>query len=133
MVSLVLISHPNYDIVCSLCHQKFELLYYFVFLLLPDGMYMKEVDRVLRPGGYWVLSGPPINWKTHYKAWQRPEEELREEQRKIEEIAKQLCWEKKSEKGEIAVWQKSLNDKSCRARKDSQPAICKIDEADDVW
>ncbi|KAJ0940440.1 putative S-adenosyl-L-methionine-dependent methyltransferase [Helianthus annuus] len=26
-----------------------------------SGKYMMEVDRVLRPGGYWVLSGPPIN------------------------------------------------------------------------
>ena len=43
-----------------------------------DGMYLKEVDRVLRPGGYWVLSGPPINWRNNYKAWQRPKEELEE-------------------------------------------------------
>ncbi|PWA37843.1 putative methyltransferase PMT2 [Artemisia annua] len=31
-------------------------------------MYMMEVDRVLRHGGYWVLSGPPINWKTNVTA-----------------------------------------------------------------
>ncbi|XVF11937.1 hypothetical protein REPUB_Repub08aG0071400 [Reevesia pubescens] len=35
----------------------------------PDGMYMMEVDRVLGPGGYWLLSGPPINWKNNYQAW----------------------------------------------------------------
>ncbi|XP_017416669.1 probable methyltransferase PMT2 [Vigna angularis] len=68
-----------------------------------DGIYMKAVDRVLRPGGYWVLSGPPINWKMQFRAWQRPEYELEEEQRKIEEIAKLLCWEKKYEKGETAI------------------------------
>ncbi|XP_021890546.1 probable methyltransferase PMT2 [Carica papaya] len=45
-----------------------------------DGIYLMEVDRVLRPGGYWVLSGPPINWKINYKAWQRPKEELQQEQ-----------------------------------------------------
>ncbi|KAL0327177.1 UNVERIFIED_CONTAM: putative methyltransferase PMT2 [Sesamum angustifolium] len=64
---------------------------------INDGLYMREVDRVLRPGGYWVLSGPPINWKVNYKAWKRPMEELQEEQRKIEEVAKLLCWEKKAE------------------------------------
>ncbi|KAK9277143.1 hypothetical protein L1049_006682 [Liquidambar formosana] len=99
-----------------------------------DGMYMMEVDRVLRPGGYWVLSGPPINWKNNYKSWQRPREELQEEQRKIEEIAKLLCWEKKHEKGEIAIWQKRVNADSCRGRQDdSQATFCKSAELDDVW
>lgn len=91
-----------------------------------------EVDRVLRPGGYWVLSGPPINWKNNYQAWQRPEEELQEEQRKIEEIAKLLCWEKKHEKGEIAIWRKRINYDNCRYQ-DSQPTICESENADDVW
>ncbi|CAK9183759.1 unnamed protein product [Ilex paraguariensis] len=99
-----------------------------------DGMYMKEVDRVLRPGGYWVLSGPPINWKNYYKAWQRPKEELEEEQRKIEEIARLLCWQKISEKGEIAIWQKSKNADSCHGTQDdSQANFCKATDADDVW
>lgn len=89
-----------------------------------------EVDRVLRPGGYWVLSGPPINWKNNYKSWQRPREELEEEQRKIEETAKLLCWEKKYEKGEIAVWQKRVNAESCTSR---QATFCKSDDPDDVW
>lgn len=99
-----------------------------------DGMYMMEVDRVLRPGGYWVLSGPPINWKNNYKAWQRPKEELQEEQRNIEKVAKLLCWEKRHEKGEIAVWQKRVDADSCRRRKnDPQITFCKPTDADDVW
>ncbi|KAK0599038.1 hypothetical protein LWI29_001787 [Acer saccharum] len=89
-----------------------------------------EVDRVLRPVGYWVLSGPPINWKNNYKAWQHPKEDLEEEQRKIEEAAKRLCWEKKSEKGEIAVWQNRVNNDSCR---DRQVSFCKAGDVDDVW
>ncbi|KAL2510124.1 putative methyltransferase PMT2 [Forsythia ovata] len=98
------------------------------------GIYMKEVDRVLRPGGYWVLSGPPINWKTNYKAWQRPREELQEEQRQIEETAKVLCWEKKSEKGETAIWQKKTDAVSCRASQENSGAtFCKSEDPDDVW
>ncbi|KAL8141800.1 hypothetical protein V2J09_014832 [Rumex salicifolius] len=79
-----------------------------------DGMYLMEVDRVLRPGGYWVLSGPPINWRTYYKVWQRSKEELQAEQRRIEELAEQLCWEKKYENGDIAIFRKKENDKSCK-------------------
>ncbi|KAG8383091.1 hypothetical protein BUALT_Bualt05G0148500 [Buddleja alternifolia] len=101
---------------------------------INDGLYMKEVDRVLRPGGYWVLSGPPINWKTNYKAWQRPIEELEEEQRKIEEVAKLLCWDKKSEEGEIAVWQKTMDTNSCRtAQENSGATLCKSEDIDNVW
>ncbi|KAK4257189.1 hypothetical protein QN277_006810 [Acacia crassicarpa] len=95
-----------------------------------DGLYMMEVDRVLRPGGYWVLSGPPINWKHNHQAWQRPAEELEEEQRNIEETAKLLCWEKKHEMGEIAIWRKRLNSDECR-RQGSQPTIC--ESSPDVW
>ncbi|KAL3631164.1 hypothetical protein CASFOL_024148 [Castilleja foliolosa] len=101
---------------------------------INDGLYMKEVDRVLRPGGYWVLSGPPINYKTNFKAWQRPLEELQEEQRQIEEVAKLLCWEKKSEKGEIAIWQKTMDTAACRAKQESSGAtICKSEDTDNVW
>lgn len=93
---------------------------------------MMEVDRVLRPGGYWVLSGPPINWKVNYQAWQRPKEELQEEQRKIEEIAKSLCWEKKHEKGEIAIWRKRINYDNCHDQ-DSQPTMCESGNGGNVW
>lgn len=107
---------------------------HILYFLLADGILMMEVDRVLRPGGYWVLSGPPINWKTNYKAWQRPKEELQEEQRKIEDIAKRLCWEKKSEKGETAIWQKRMDADSCRSeQEDSAATFCKSADPDDVW
>lgn len=94
-----------------------------------DGMYLMEVDRVLRPGGYWILSGPPINWKTYYKTWKRSKEEAWGEQKKIEELAEELCWEKKYEKGDIAIWRKSFNEKSC-LRKFAN--MC-TRETEDVW
>ncbi|KAK6947462.1 putative S-adenosyl-L-methionine-dependent methyltransferase, partial [Dillenia turbinata] len=94
-----------------------------------DGMYLMEVDRVLRPGGYWVLSGPPINWKTYYKTWKRSKEDLRAEQQKIEDLAESLCWEKKYEKGDIAIFRKKLNDESCQR---NSATICEAKEADDV-
>lgn len=91
---------------------------------------MMEVDRVLRPGGYWILSGPPINWKAYYQTWKRSKKELQAEQRRIEEIAEQLCWEKKYEKGDIAIFRKKVNDKSCQ--RDSTP-MCESRNPDDVW
>ena len=93
---------------------------------------MMEVDRVLRPGGYWILSGPPINWKNNYQEWLRPGGEVEKEQRKIEDIAKILCWEKKYEKGETAIWRKRLNYDEC-SEQDTRPTICESTNADDVW
>ncbi|CAN6484601.1 unnamed protein product [Victoria cruziana] len=93
-----------------------------------------EVDRVLRPGGYWVLSGPPINWRVNYEAWQRPKEDLEEEQRKIEEIAELLCWEKTHEKGEIAIWRKKIDSDACREKQGNrQTRLCQDGNLDDVW
>ena len=97
-------------------------------------MYMMEVDRVLRPGGYWILSGPPINWETYYKTWKRSREELQKEQGRIEELAELLCWEKKYEKGDIAIWRKKDNADSCRQRKDNHLInLCESTNPDDVW
>lgn len=97
-------------------------------------MYLMEVDRVLRPGGYWVLSGPPINWRVNYEAWQRPKEDLEEEQRKIEEIAELLCWEKTHEKGEIAIWRKKIDSDACREKQGNrQTRLCQDGNLDDVW
>lgn len=93
---------------------------------------MMEVDRVLRPGGYWILSGPPISWRTNYKAWQQSKEELEEEQRMIEEIAELLCWEKKYEKGEIAIWRKRVNSEYCSER-DSRVTLCDLSNSENVW
>ncbi|BAS95944.1 probable methyltransferase PMT15 [Oryza sativa Japonica Group] len=80
-----------------------------------NGLYMIEVDRVLRPGGYWVLSGPPVNWERHFKGWKRTPEDLSSEQSAIEAIAKSLCWTKVQQMGDIAVWQKQINHVSCKA------------------
>ncbi|QCE08232.1 probable methyltransferase PMT16 [Vigna unguiculata] len=79
-----------------------------------DGVFLNEVDRVLRPGGYWILSGPPINWKKYWKGWQRTEKDLNQEQTKIEEVAKSLCWNKLVEKDDIAIWQKPKNHLHCK-------------------
>ncbi|KAJ0968131.1 hypothetical protein J5N97_025048 [Dioscorea zingiberensis] len=98
-----------------------------------DGMYMMEIDRVLRPGGYWILSGTPINWKENYQAWNRSRNELQEEQRKIEELANLLCWEKKYEKGDTAIWMKKTNGSSCQTSNGFSMRICTNEEEDDVW
>ncbi|KAF5729815.1 methyltransferase PMT18 isoform X3 [Tripterygium wilfordii] len=100
-----------------------------------DGMYLIEVDRVLRPGGYWILSGPPIHWKKHWRGWERTREDLKEEQDAIENVAKRLCWKKVIEKDDLSIWQKPINHIQCiKSRKVYKtPHICKSDNPDAAW
>lgn len=100
-----------------------------------DGIYLIEVDRVLRPGGYWILSGPPIHWKRHSKGWQRTEDDLKQEQDEIEDLAKRLCWKKVVEKDDLAIWQKPINHIECanNRKADETPPICKSSDVDSAW
>lgn len=100
-----------------------------------DGLYLIEVDRVLRPGGYWILSGPPIRWKKYWRGWERTEADLKEEQDAIEDVAKRLCWKKVVEKDDLAIWQKPFNHLECiQSRKVYKtPHMCKDDNPDAAW
>ncbi|XP_021911541.1 probable methyltransferase PMT18 [Carica papaya] len=100
-----------------------------------DGMYLIEVDRILRPGGYWILSGPPIHWKKYWRGWERTQEDLKQEQDAIEEVAKSLCWKKVIEKEDLAIWQKPMNHKECIKSKEvyGKPPICNSGNPDYAW
>ncbi|XP_044477631.1 probable methyltransferase PMT18 [Mangifera indica] len=100
-----------------------------------DVLYLLEVDRILRPGGYWILSGPPIRWKRYWKGWERTQEDLNAEQTAIETNAKKLCWKKVIEKDDLAIWQKPINHVECiESRKVYKtPHICKSDNPDTAW
>jgi Putative S-adenosyl-L-methionine-dependent methyltransferase len=113
------------------------VLNFFVILILfvTDGLYLIEVDRVLRPGGYWILSGPPIRWKQYYRGWERTEEDLKQEQDEIEDLAARLCWKKVVEKGDLAIWQKPINHAECIENRKlyKNPPICSTNDPDSAW
>ncbi|KAK4339225.1 hypothetical protein RND71_040687 [Anisodus tanguticus] len=96
-----------------------------------DGAYLMEVDRVLRPGGYWILSGPPIRWRKYWKGWERTRDDLNGEQTRIEEVAKKLCWKKFVEKDDIAIWQKPYNHFQCKEQK--KKLMCPAQDPDRAW
>ena len=94
-----------------------------------------EIDRVLRPGGYWVLSGPPISWKSSYKGWETPAGELKQAQINLEDLARRLCWKKIAERGPIAVWRKPTNHIHCTQKLKAwkSPRFCAETDADAGW
>ncbi|MCO5554911.1 hypothetical protein L7F22_008449 [Adiantum nelumboides] len=89
------------------------------------GVNLLEVDRVLRPGGFWVLSGPPVNYKAHWKGWDSTEEKQRADLEKIQNLLERMCYKQYAMKGDIAVWQKPLDD-SCYSDRleDAVPPLC---------
>lgn len=100
-----------------------------------DGLYLMEIDRVLRPGGYWIFSGPPINWKANYKGSEVGAQELEQEQARLEDLAVRLCWKKVAEKGAIAVWRKPNNHIHCiiKSRIWKSPRFCINSNPDAGW
>ncbi|KAG8078764.1 hypothetical protein GUJ93_ZPchr0007g4937 [Zizania palustris] len=64
------------------------------------------VPGLLMPGGYWVMSRLPVNWKSPYDGLNHTVKDLQGEQLAVERIAKKLCWSKVAENGTIAVWRK---------------------------
>ncbi|KAF9687782.1 hypothetical protein SADUNF_Sadunf02G0128800 [Salix dunnii] len=100
-----------------------------------DGQYLIEIDRILRPGGYWILSGPPINWETHWRGWNRTREDLQAEQSRIEKVAKSLCWRKLVQRNDIAIWQKPTNHVHCKANRKvfKRPLFCNSQNPDMAW
>ncbi|GLT29241.1 hypothetical protein SLA2020_041190 [Shorea laevis] len=100
-----------------------------------DGLYLMEIDRLLHPGGYWVLSGPPINWKVNYKGWEREAKDLEMEQNSLEDLAKRLCWKKIAERGPVAVWRKPTNHLHCsqKLRTFKSPQFCTTSNPDAGW
>ncbi|KAL2540130.1 putative methyltransferase PMT18 [Abeliophyllum distichum] len=100
-----------------------------------DGLYLIEVDRILRPGGYWILSGPPIRWRKYWKGWQRSREDLNAEQTQIENVTKSLCWKKLVEKDDLAIWQKPTNHLHCKKIRKSYKnlPLCSAQDPDKAW
>ncbi|KAI4314560.1 hypothetical protein L6164_027455 [Bauhinia variegata] len=99
------------------------------------GIYLLEINRILRPGGFWVLSGPPVNYERRWRGWNTTVEEQRSDYEKLQELLTSMCFKLYNKKDDIAVWQKSP-DNSCydKLPKDSYPPKCDDSlEPDSGW
>ncbi|KAK6263417.1 hypothetical protein QUC31_009233 [Theobroma cacao] len=100
------------------------------------GIYLLEVHRILRPGGFWVLSGPPVNYENRWRGWNTTVEEQKSDYEKLEDLLTSMCFKLYAKKDDIAVWQKS-SDNSCYDKltdPDAYPAKCDDSlEPDSAW
>ncbi|KAL3651387.1 putative methyltransferase PMT21 [Castilleja foliolosa] len=100
------------------------------------GIYLLEVHRILQPGGFWVLSGPPVNYENQWRGWNTTIEDQRSDYEKLQELLTSMCFKLYNKKDDIAVWQK-LSDNSCYKKleaPDTYPPKCDDGtEPDSAW
>uniref|UniRef100_A0A1J3E4J6 Methyltransferase n=1 Tax=Noccaea caerulescens TaxID=107243 RepID=A0A1J3E4J6_NOCCA len=101
-----------------------------------DGLYLMEVDRVLRPDGYWVLSGPPVTSTVKFKNQKRGFKNLQKEMEKLNHVFTRVCWEKIAERYPVVVWRKPSNHLLCTQRLKKAlkfPGFCSSSDPDIAW
>lgn len=86
-----------------------------------DGILLKEVDRVLRPKGYFAYSAPPVY---------RSDKSFPQEWNMIMKFAASLCWEFVGHEVQTAIWQKTSN-RSCQLEHAQGGALILCNEKDD--
>lgn len=88
-----------------------------------NGSYFLEIDRLLRPGGYFVVSGPPVQWPKQESEWKN-----------LQDLASSMCYQILSVEGNTAIWRKSLNDSCIRKNSKSRVKLCnKQDDPNASW
>lgn len=100
------------------------------------GTYLFEIHRILRPDGFWVLSGPPINYQRRHKGWNTTVEEQKQNYDKLQKLLTSMCFKLYKNKGDFSVWQK-VSDSECYKKLETPghyPLACSDGtEPDSAW
>ncbi|KAF9595161.1 hypothetical protein IFM89_037590 [Coptis chinensis] len=86
-----------------------------------EGILLKEVDRLLRPNGYFVYSAPPAyrKDKDYLKTWNM-----------LVNLTEAMCWKLIARQVQTAIWVKQEN-KSCRMQNGDNMVVDICDSVDD--
>ncbi|KAG8366438.1 hypothetical protein BUALT_Bualt17G0079800 [Buddleja alternifolia] len=103
----------SYDMVhCTQCG---------IFWDDKDGMFLIEVDRVLKPGGYLVLTSPKSRQQQSKGSVSSP----------FEDFTRKLCWNFLAQEEETFVWQKTT-DAQCSSKQGSVP-VCNREDGQSYY
>ncbi|KAL8231618.1 hypothetical protein R6Q57_001396 [Mikania cordata] len=93
--------------------------------LQRDGILLLELDRLLRPGGYFVYSSP--------EAYAH-DDENRIIWSAMHDLLKRMCWRVVSKKDQTVIWAKSLSN-SCYLKRalGTNPPLCSDNDPDVSW
>nr|QTZ19414.1 putative methyltransferase PMT9 [Bixa orellana]QTZ19415.1 putative methyltransferase PMT9 [Bixa orellana] len=92
--------------------------------LQRDGILLLELDRLLRPGGYFAYSSP--------EAYEQ-DPENRRIWNAMYNLLKRMCWRVVAKKGQTVIWAKPVSN-SCYLKRDprTQPPLCSSDDDSDA-
>lgn len=92
--------------------------------LQRDGILLLELDRLLRPGGYFVYSSPEAYARdaVNRRIWNA-----------TSDLLKRMCWRVVSKKDQTVIWAKPTSN-SCFAKRDpgTLPPLCSSDDDPDA-
>lgn len=94
--------------------------------LQRDGILLLELDRLLKPGGYFAYSSP--------EAYMKDAEDL-QIWNAMSNLVKRMCWKIASKRDQTVIWVKPLTN-SCYLKRapDTKPPLCSPnDDPDSVW
>lgn len=103
------------------CSCGLLIVTYHIILVTADGILLKEVNRVLRPNGYFVYSAPPAyrKDKDYPLIWD-----------KLVKLTTAMCWKLIARKIQTAIWIKEEN-QSCLQHNVDMKLIDVCDTVDD--
>ncbi|KAL1204208.1 putative pectin methyltransferase QUA2 [Cardamine amara subsp. amara] len=81
-----------------------------------DGLLLVEIDRVLKPGGYFVWTSPLTNSrnKENLKRWNF-----------VHDFAESICWTLLPQQDDTVIWKKTIKTKCYSSRKPGVgPSVC---------
>lgn len=85
-----------------------------------DGMFLIEVDRVLKPGGYFVLTSPTSKPRGSSSSTKKGSMLT-----PIEELTQRICWSLLAQQDETLIWQKTMDVHCYTSRKQGAVPLCK--------
>lgn len=88
-----------------------------------DGILLIELDRLLRPGGYWAWSAPPAY---------RDDEESKALWKDVKAVTDKLCWTIAAHDGQTVIFQKPVDGECIAKRKKADPPLCPASTSSDL-
>jgi len=74
-------------------------------------MFILEVDRVLKPGGYFVLTSPMVKTRGGLLAMKKGNMLT-----PVEDFTQRICWSLLDQQDETIIWQKTVDPKCYASR-----------------
>ncbi|KAF6154765.1 hypothetical protein GIB67_032377 [Kingdonia uniflora] len=92
--------------------------------LQRNGILLLELDRLLKPGGYFAYSSP--------EAYAQDEEDLKI-WREMSTLVERMCWKIAAKRNQTVIWVKPLTNECYEEREPgTQPPVCRSDDDPDA-